>query len=70
MTELWGEDKHNAMRVIDDDAQFDLWLKKYNEKSSTTSTKSKKGKIDKEEFLNRTQGMLPMPGKKREDKSG
>lgn len=59
-TELWGDDKEDAMRVVDDDEQFDRWLKRYNNKHKSKHSKGK-ASVSKEEFLNRTGKKFPTP---------
>lgn len=68
-TELFGEDKQEALKVIDDDARFDQWLKSYNDKNNKPTKKKTSGvAVDKETFLKRTQGILPDPGRKKNAK--
>ena len=64
-SELYGEDKEEAMKVIDDDQQFDAWLKKFADKQKKGSHEKPKGKsVDKEAFMNRKAHRLPRPGVK------
>jgi hypothetical protein len=66
MNNLIGEDRHEALRVIDDDEAFDQWLIKFAKERNTPGPKKKpRGKsVSKEEFQKRTKGMLPNPSRK------
>lgn len=62
-TELFGDDKEEAMRYVHDDAQFDAWISRYSAKNKAKTNQRTKGKpISKDEYFKRTKGMLPNPG--------
>ena len=65
-TELLSEDREEALRYIDNDHEFDAWLKRYADKRKREGAKNKpKGKmVSKEEYMKRTRGALPNPSRK------
>lgn len=65
LTEMYGEDKAEAMRYIEDDFQFDAWLKRYSAKMAkahNSTGRAGKHAVTKKQFASRTAGMLPQPG--------
>ena len=66
LTELYGEDREDAMRHIEDDNAFDAWLKRYSAKQRT-GNKSKGKSVSQEEYFARTKGSLPQPKPKNEN---
>lgn len=64
LTELYGEDRDDAMRYIEDDMAFDAWLKRYSIKNRTKNRTSGRGghvSVSKEQYFNRMKGTLPQP---------
>lgn len=57
MTQLMPEDRFEAMQVIEDDEEFDAWLKRYELKMQSKPSKrpSRPGRVavSKDEFLER-----------------
>ena len=65
LTEVPSEDRVHAVKVIDNDAEFDRWLNQYIRKqNNTTSSKARGVPVSKEEFFKGTKGRLPNPSKK------
>lgn len=64
-TNMVGEDRAEALRVIEDDEKFDRWLQDFDRKQQMRSTrqdttsgrKKRPANISKEEFLARTGGI-------------
>jgi len=61
--EMFGEDKEEALNVIDNDEAFDAWLKRYSLKMKNLhkNTHTKGKKVDKDTYFSRTKGTLPQP---------
>jgi hypothetical protein len=54
ISELIGEDREEAMAVMDDDAAFDRWMKRYEQQQKMASrSKGKKTAVDQETYLKR-----------------
>lgn len=64
LTEMVGEDKDEALRYINDDFQFDSWLKRYAAKMKNRARKTGQGThhVTHDTYMKRTKGMLPNPG--------
>lgn len=60
MTELYGEDRDEAMKHIEDDKGFDAWMRRYSAKQRGKH-KHKGTAVSKEQYFARTKGSLPQP---------
>lgn len=64
LTNLYGEDRDAAVQAMDNDAEFDRWMAAYERKMAAERSaasrprgaggaQAPRGKVSKEEFLNR-----------------
>ncbi len=68
-TELFGEDKEAAMKVVNDDAAFDAWLTRYSNTRKNAHKNNPKGnKVTKAQYFARIRGALPKPRGKHDRK--
>jgi hypothetical protein len=56
LTQLYGEERESAIRVMDDDQAFDRWLEDYQRKqalnaSAASSPGGGQKRVDKKDFL-------------------
>lgn len=66
-TELLSEDREEALRYIDNDQEFDAWLKRYAAQKKREGAKGKKPKgkvVSKEDYMKRIKGAIPNPSNK------
>lgn len=66
VSEMFGEDRDEALSVIDNDPQFDAWLRRFNQKNKGSHKNSSGNKVSKERFFSRMKGKLPQPGTKKD----